>query len=86
MKKIFKIIFGLIGGAILLVIVGVTVFVIMLTGGKIQTPDYVLADDTSSSSYISYLVGESLKDTKTEGTIEISFDEKELNYLLNAIL
>ncbi|MDD4056226.1 MAG: hypothetical protein WC929_03935 [Bacilli bacterium] len=86
MGKIFKIIIGLIGTIVLLVIVGVVVFAIMLTGGEIQTPEYVLEDETSSSSYISYAIGESIKDTENTNIIDITLDEKELNYLLNAML
>lgn len=86
MGKIFKIIIGLFGTIVLLVIVSVVVFAVMLTGGEIQTPEYVLEDKTSSSSYISYAIGESIKDTAETNIVDITLDEKELNYLLNAIL
>ena len=86
MGKIFKIIIGLIGTIVLLAIVGVVVFAVMLTGGEIQTPEYVLEDKTSSSSYISYAIGESIQDTTETNIVDITLDEKELNYLLNAIL
>lgn len=86
MGKIFKIIIGLFGTIVLLVIVSVVVFAVMLTGGEIQTPEYVLEDKTSSSSYISYAIGESIKDTAETNIFDITLDEKELNYLLNAIL
>lgn len=86
MGKIFKIIIGLIGTIVFLVIIGVVVFVVMLTGGEIQTPEYVLDDDISSSSYVSYAIGESIKETKDTNIIDITLDEKELNYLLNAML
>ena len=86
MGKIFKIIIGLIGTIVFLVIIGVVLFAIMLTGGEIKTPEYVLDDDTSSSSYISYVIGESIEETKDTNIIDITLDEKELNYLLNAIL
>ncbi|MDD3170706.1 MAG: hypothetical protein PHO86_00060 [Bacilli bacterium] len=86
MGKIFRFIFGLIGLVILLALVGVGIVGGMLFSGKDETPAYVLEDETNSSSYINYMIGEGLKDVEETEDINITLDEEELNYLLNAIL
>ncbi|MBR4237510.1 hypothetical protein IKQ02_03660 [bacterium] len=86
MGKFFKILFGIIGGILLLAIITVTIIIIKISDDRDVNNPNVVEDNKPLSRVIDNKLYEGTEDSVSSNEANIVFDEEELEYLLYPIL
>ena len=81
MKKVLKIIFGIIGGTILLALLTVGIIFLMITSGRANPPEELYVEENAVFSFED-IYQKSLMNVKEDKQVKLTFTEEELNKII----